>query len=198
MWERKKELQAKKEEIEKKLLDPQVQRDNLELQKYSILYHQVTTLLEKISQLEAVHQEMEEIRPMLNEKDPEICQLAEQELKELQKRQEVLEKEIKMLLLPKDPADEKDVIMEIRAAAGGEEAALFAADLFRMYANYAEKKNWKVEILSSNPTDLGGFKEIIFEIKGKGAYSRLKFEGVLTECKGFPLPKLLAGFILPL
>jgi peptide chain release factor 1 len=187
MWERKKELQAKKEEIEKKLLDPQVQRDNLELQKYSILYHQVTTLLEKISQLEAVHQEMEEIRPMLNEKDPEICQLAEQELKELQKRQEVLEKEIKMLLLPKDPADEKDVIMEIRAAAGGEEAALFAADLFRMYANYAEKKNWKVEILSSNPTDLGGFKEIIFEIKGKGAYSRLKFEGGAHRVQRVPI-----------
>ncbi|MGB9553789.1 MAG: PCRF domain-containing protein, partial [bacterium] len=175
MLERKKELQAKKEELEKKLLDPQVQKDNLELQKYSILYHQVTTLLEKISQLEAVKEEIEEIRPMLSEKDTEISQLAEQELKELQKRQEILEKEIKMLLLPKDPADEKDVIMEIRAAAGGEEAALFAADLFRMYANYAEKKNWKVEILSSNPTDLGGFKEIIFEIKGKGAYSRLKF-----------------------
>jgi peptide chain release factor 1 len=92
-----------------------------------------------------------------------------------------------MLLLPKDPADEKDVIMEIRAAAGGEEAALFAADLFRMYANYAEKKNWKVEILSSNPTDLGGFKEIIFEIKGKGAYSRLKFEGGAHRVQRVPI-----------
>lgn len=187
MLERKKELQAKKEELEKKLLDPQVQKDNLELQKYSILYHQVTTLLEKISQLEAVKEEIEEIRPMLNEKDTEISQLAEQELKELQKRQEILEKEIKTLLLPKDPADEKDVIMEIRAAAGGEEAALFAADLFRMYANYAEKRNWKVEILSSNPTDLGGFKEIIFEIKGKGAYSRLKFEGGAHRVQRVPI-----------
>lgn len=187
MLERKKELQAKKEELEKKLLDPQVQKDNLELQKYSILYHQVTTLLEKISQLEAVKEEIEEIRPMLNEKDTEISQLAEQELRELQKRQEILEKEIKTLLLPKDPADEKDVIMEIRAAAGGEEAALFAADLFRMYANYAEKRNWKVEILSSNPTDLGGFKEIIFEIKGKGAYSRLKFEGGAHRVQRVPI-----------
>lgn len=187
MLERKEKLQAKKEELEKKLLDPAVQKDNQALQMYSIAYHQVTSLLEKMSQLEELLEAIEKTRPLVSEKDPELSQLAEQELGRLQKRVDALEREIKMLLLPKDPADEKNVIVEIRAAAGGEEAALFAADLFRMYANYAEKKNWQVEILSSNPTDLGGFKEIIFEVKGRNVYSRLKFEGGAHRVQRVPV-----------
>jgi peptide chain release factor 1 len=187
MLERKKELLLKKEELEKKLLNPTVQQDNLALQKYSVSYHQVTTILKKMAELEGLKKTIEETRPLVSEKDPEISQLAEQELLMLQKQAEALEKGIKMLLLPKEPADEKNVIMEIRAAAGGEEAALFAADLFRMYANYAEKKSWQIEILSSNPTDLGGFKEIIFEIKGKKVYSRMKFEGGAHRVQRVPI-----------
>ncbi len=177
MLEQKEKIQFKKEELERRLLDPEVQQDQKALQKYSIAYHQVTTILEKMEELEEIQRAIEKTRPLLNEKDPELSLLAEQEIENLKNRENLLEKEIKKLLIPKDPADEKSVIVEIRAAAGGEEAALFAADLFRMYANYAEKKNWDLEILSSNPTDLGGFKEIIFGLRGKNVYSRLKFEG---------------------
>lgn len=177
MLEQKEKVKFKKEELERKLLDPEVQQDQKALQKFSIAYHQVTTILEKMEELEEIQRAIEKTRPLLNERDPELHLLAEQEIENLKNRGNLLEKEIKKLLIPKDPADEKSVIVEIRAAAGGEEAALFAADLFRMYANFAEKKNWDLEILSSNPTDLGGFKEIIFGLKGKNVYSRLKFEG---------------------
>ena len=122
-------------------------------------------------------QQLEEARAILEEEnDPELKELAKAEIDELEERIAVLEREIKRLLLPKDPRDEKNVIMEIRAGAGGEEAALFAADLFRMYSRYAERKGWDVEVLSAHPTGLDGYKEIIFLIKGKGAFSRLKYE----------------------
>ncbi|MCR4428763.1 MAG: peptide chain release factor 1 [Caldiserica bacterium] len=187
MLEQKEKIQTKKDELERKLLDPVVQQDPKALQKYSIAYHQVTSILEKMEELEEIQKAIEKTRPLLNEKDPELNLLAEQEIENLKIRESALEREIKILLVPKDPADEKSVIVEIRAAAGGEEAALFAADLFRMYANYAEKKNWELEILSSNPTDLGGFKEIIFGLKGKNVYSRLKFEGGAHRVQRVPV-----------
>jgi peptide chain release factor 1 len=126
-------------------------------------------------------------RAMLSEPDPELKALAEGEVAALTPRLEALEKELKSLLLPRDPRDERSVIVEIRAGTGGDEAGLFAADLFRMYSRYAEKHGWKTELLSQNDTGIGGFKEVIFEVKGKGAYSRLKFESGVHRVQRVPV-----------
>jgi len=120
------------------------------------------------------------------ENDAELVALAKADVENLTPKIETLEKEIKGLLAPKDPRDEKNVIMEIRAGAGGDEAAIFAADLFRMYARYAEEKKWKVEILSENAIGVGGYKEIIFEVKGKGAFSKLKYESGVHRVQRVP------------
>ena len=121
------------------------------------------------------------------EKDPEMAELAALELEELLPRQEVLESEIRALLIPKDPRDARNVIVEIRAGTGGDESAIFAADLFRMYSKYAENRRWHIEILSANEIGVGGFKEISFMIKGKGAYSRMKFESGTHRVQRVPV-----------
>ncbi|MFS8544492.1 MAG: peptide chain release factor 1, partial [Limnochordales bacterium] len=118
--------------------------------------------------------------------DPEMRELAREELARLSQREAELEKELRVLLLPKDPNDEKNIIVEIRAGAGGEEAALFAADLFRMYSRYAENRGWRVEMMSASPTELGGFKEVIFMVHGKNAYSRLKYESGVHRVQRVP------------
>ncbi len=128
-----------------------------------------------------------EAQSLLDSDDPELIELAESEIGELEPRIAQLEEELKMMLLPKDPRDERNVIMEIRAGTGGDEAALFAADLFRMYNRYAERQRWEVEILSSNEIGIGGFKEVAFLIKGKGAYSRLKFESGVHRVQRVPV-----------
>src|SRR5699024_5019275 len=121
--------------------------------------------------------ELEDAKEMLNDHlDDEMVEMVKTEIEELTERNEQLEEQMKMLLLPKDPNDEKNVIMEIRAAAGGDEAALFAGDLYRMYSRYAEANRWKTEVIEAHTTGVGGFKEIIFMIHGKGAFSKLKFE----------------------
>ncbi|MGQ9573658.1 MAG: peptide chain release factor 1, partial [Dehalococcoidia bacterium] len=119
--------------------------------------------------------------------DPELAAMAREEAAELAEERQRLEDEIRLALLPKDPYDERPVIMEIRAAAGGEEAALFAADLFRMYSRYAERQGWPVEVMSSHPSDLGGFREIVYEVRGRGAYSRLKYEGGAHRVQRIPV-----------
>jgi peptide chain release factor 1 len=129
---------------------------------------------------------LEEAETLLGETDEELRQLAEADVAELRPQLEGLEGELKSLLLPKDPRDERNVIVEIRAGTGGDEAGLFAADLFRLFTRYAERKNWKVEILSQNETGIGGFKEIIFMVKGRGAYSRLKFESGVHRVQRVP------------
>ncbi len=121
-----------------------------------------------------------------SEADPGMRELAQLEIQTIQPEIAALEKSIKTLMLPKDPRDERNVIMEIRAGAGGDEAGLFAADLFRMYSRYSDKHNWKIEIISQNETGIGGFKEVIFMIKGKGAYSRLKFESGVHRVQRIP------------
>ncbi len=144
-------------------------------------------LVQKAAEYRKVLQQVTEARQMAESgDDPELKELAKEELAELEPRQAQLEAEIKRMLLPKDPRDDRNVIIEIRAGTGGEEAALFAADLFRMYARYAERKGWKVEVMSSNETGLGGFKEITFLIKGQGAYSRLKYEAGVHRVQRVP------------
>src|SRR5207244_7909712 len=123
---------------------------------------------------------------MREETDPELKSMANEELASLESRLTRCEDDLKMLLLPKDPNDERNVILEIRAGAGGDEAGLFVSDVFRMYSRYAESQRWKVEILSSNPTGIGGFKEIIAMIEGKGVYSRLKYESGVHRVQRVP------------
>jgi peptide chain release factor 1 len=132
-------------------------------------------------------QEIEANRDLLNEADEAMREMAKEEMAALRARKEQLEERLKYLLLPKDPNDSKNVIFEIRAGTGGEEAALFAAELSRMYTRYAENRGWRVEVMSSNPTGLGGLKEIILLVEGKGAYSRLKFEGGVHRVQRVPV-----------
>ncbi len=144
-------------------------------------------IVEKAREYRQTVKSLEEAKAILaSEKDPELVALADSEVLELSPRIEALETEIKNLLVPKDPRDEKNVIVEIRAGAGGDEAAIFAGDLFRMYSRYADRQRWKSEILSENAIGIGGYKEIIFEIRGKGAYSKLKYESGVHRVQRVP------------
>jgi peptide chain release factor 1 len=130
---------------------------------------------------------LEEARTVAgSEEDPEMRQLAESEITDLEPRIAALEKELRLMLVPKDPRDEKNVFVEVRAGTGGEEAAIFAADLYRMYTRYAERQGWKVEMMDSNAIGVGGFKEVVFQVKGKGAYSKLKYESGVHRVQRVP------------
>ena len=140
------------------------------------------TIVTKAQEYRQVLQRLEEARALQNTEDEELRQMALSEIAELSPQQEKLETELKNLLIPKDPRDERNVIVEIRGGTGGDEAALFAADLFRMYSYYAEQRGWTIEIFSQNEIGIGGYKEIIFIVKGRGAYSRLKYEFGRSSC----------------
>lgn len=143
-------------------------------------------VVEKGARYQQVQKQLEEARMLLDSGDADMHDLAQQEIHELEPELEKLEREMKALLLPKDPRDESNVFMEIRAGAGGDEAGLFAAELLRMYTHYAESKRWSVEIISANETGIGGFKEVIALVKGKGAYSRLKYESGVHRVQRIP------------
>lgn len=166
--------------IEENITDYQLVAD---LSKEKADLEEIVTKARKYSQTLAAINEAEEL---IESDDEELRSLAREDLDKLKPQVEELEDELKSLLIPKDPRDMRNVIMEIRAGTGGDEAGLFAADLFRMYTRYAEKKNWKVEVLSQNETGIGGLKEIIFQIKGKRAYSRLKFESGVHRVQRIP------------
>ena len=181
------EIEDRYLEIEKQLADPDVYSDYERFKKLAKEKAELEPIVEKFREFKEVMERVAESRQIIDEEeDEELVELAKEELKELEKRQEELEKELKVLLLPKDPNDEKNIFLEIRAAAGGEEAALFAADLFRMYSRYAERKGWKVQVLDANVTGRGGFKEIVALIEGRGAYSRLKFESGVHRVQRIP------------
>ena len=144
-------------------------------------------IVHKAAQYRQLIKSIEEAKQLLSSDDEGMRALATEDLQTLEPQVESLEKDLKNLLLPKDPRDQRNVIMEIRAGTGGDEAALFAADLYRLYVRYAEKKSWKIEILSQNEIGIGGFKEIIFMVKGKGAYSRLKFESGVHRVQRVPV-----------
>lgn len=156
----------------------EISREKSSIEKIASEYKNYKTILEEIEKIKSL---------IHSEKDLELKEIAEEELKELVRLKEEKEELLKELLTPKDTSDEKDAIVEIRAGTGGEEASLFAADLFRMYVKYAEKKNWKVNVISSNSTGLGGYKEIIFEVKGKGAYGKLKYESGIHRVQRIPI-----------
>jgi peptide chain release factor 1 len=144
------------------------------------------TIVTKAAKYRQVLKGLDEAQAMINSGDTEMLELAEADLQSLQPQSEQLFKELKSLLVPKDPRDDHNVIFEIRAGTGGDEAGLFAADLFRMYTRYAERRNWTIEILSESETGIGGYKEIIFSIKGRGAYSRMKYESGVHRVQRVP------------
>src|ERR1700690_2861974 len=179
-------LEQKYDEINTTLMDPEVLSNNLEYQKHSKEQSDLRPIYEKIQDYKKVLSEIGDAEDMIKNGDGELRDLAREELEELKKRKTVLEDELKFMLLPKDPRDDRNVILEIRGGTGGEEAALFAASLFRMYSKYAEARRWKIEVIYSNPTGLGGLKEIVASIIGKGAYNRLKYESGVHRVQRVP------------
>jgi peptide chain release factor 1 len=177
MFDRLQAVEDRYEKLNELLSDPDIVNDPKKLRDYSKEQSDIAETVQTYREYKKKKQQYQEAKEMLEEKlDPEMREMVKEELHDLEGQLEDLEEQLKILLLPKDPNDDKNVIMEIRGAAGGEEAALFAGDLYRMYSRYAESKGWKTEVIDANPTGLGGYKEIIFMIQGKGAYSRLKFE----------------------
>ncbi|BAQ09894.1 peptide chain release factor 1 [Bacillus sp. OxB-1] len=177
MFERLQAVEDRYEHLNELLSDPEVVSDMTKLREYSKEQSGLQETVETYRSYKQVKSELDSAKEMLQESlDDDMKELVKLEVAELSDRIEELEAQLKLLLVPKDPNDSKNVIMEIRGAAGGDEAALFAASLFRMYSRYAEHNNWKIEVMDSSPTELGGFKEIIFLVNGAGAYSKLKFE----------------------
>ncbi len=180
-------IENKYEELTALISDPQIIQDQERWRQLVKSHAELEDVVIKYREYKKTVKDIEELEALLKEeKDPELREMAEEELENLEARKEKLEREIKILLLPRDPNDEKNVIMEIRAGTGGEEAALFGADLLKMYLRYAERMGWKTEFLSSNITDLGGVKEVVVSIQGKGAYSRLKFESGVHRVQRVP------------
>lgn len=184
MFEKLEAIEKRYEELTGKISDPEVIANQNDWRQFMKEHAELEPIVEKYREYKKTKQSMEEAGEMLN--DPELKELAEVEMLEAKEKLPQIEEEIKILLLPKDKDDDKNVICEIRGGAGGDEAALFAGTLFRMYSMYAERKHWKLEILNENATELGGYKEISFMITGKGAYSKLKFESGVHRVQRVP------------
>ena len=174
MFQKLEDVEKRYEDLTKKISDPEVIAQNKEWQKMMKEHSELTPIVEKYREYKKLQKSIKDSEEMLS--DPELKELAQDEIKNAKERLPQIEEEIKILLIPKDPDDDKNTICEIRAGTGGGEAALFAGELFRMYSMYSERKHWKLEVLNENATELGGYKEITFMISGKGVYSRMKFE----------------------
>jgi peptide chain release factor 1 len=181
------EVEKRYEELERLMSDPGLANLQREYSKLAKERSELEEIVVSYREWRKVEQEIQENRQLLEENDEAIRELAKEEVNALRQREQDLENRLKYLILPKDPNDSKNVIIEIRAGTGGDEAALFAGELYRMYSRYAESRGWRVEILTSSPTGLGGFKEIILMVEGKGAYSRLKFEGGVHRVQRVPI-----------
>jgi len=180
-------IEEKYENLSKSISDPEIIANQELWRKYCKEHADLTPIVNKYREYKKLKDTIAEAKELLNEKlDKDFREMVEAELEESKEQIQVVENELKILLLPKDPNDDKNVIVEIRGGAGGEEAALFAADLLRMYSRYAETKHLKVEMMNSNPTDIGGYKEVSFMIEGHGAYSRLKFESGVHRVQRIP------------
>lgn len=188
MFDKLQGIEDKLEKINSSLCDPEVVSNQEEYKKLMREAKTLTPIVEKFREYKKANSDLTEAKEMLADSslDKEFRDMASEEATKAQKKTEELKEELKVLLLPKDPNDYKNVIVEIRGGAGGEEAALFAGSLFRMYSMYAERKGWKTEIMNENPTELGGYKEISFMIEGEGAYSRLKFESGVHRVQRVP------------
>ena len=188
MFDRLESISRHYEEIQRFMTEPDIVNDTekyLRLMRESSELEPLYTTYKRY--LEAVAGEKEALEMLASEKDPEMIELAKAELAEAKENQPTLIKELQILLLPKDENDDKNIIMEIRGGAGGDEAALFAAELYRMYINYAERRGYKTELMSVNETGIGGMKEVVFVVTGKGAYSRLKYEAGVHRVQRVPV-----------
>ncbi|MGM7634750.1 peptide chain release factor 1 [Bacillus sp. Hm123] len=177
MFDRLQAVEDRYEKLNELLSDPEIVNDPKKLRDYSKEQSDIQETVEVYREYKEAKSQHQDAKVMLEEKlDAEMREMVKEELHELERNLETYEEQLKILLIPKDPNDDKNVIMEIRGAAGGDEAALFAGNLYRMYSRYAEVQGWKTEVIEASPTGLGGYKEIIFMINGKGAFSKMKFE----------------------
>ncbi|MEZ0324208.1 MAG: peptide chain release factor 1 [Hydrogenothermaceae bacterium] len=180
-------IREKVKKLEYLLADPEILKDQSKLQSLGKEYKDLSEILQMYEQYQDIQRQIEEVKQLVaNTPEDDLRALAEEELESLKQQEKDIEKKIEISLLPKDPNDEKNVILEIRQGAGGDEASLFAAELFRMYQRYAERHGWKTEILSLHPTEKGGIKEVIALIKGQGTYSRLKYESGVHRVQRVP------------
>jgi len=174
------------EELSRLLSTAEVQADPNEMRKHAKALAELEPLVEKYREYKTVASEIAQAEEMLAGNDPDMRDLAKEELKSLTARRDAMIADLKVLLIPKDPNDQKNVVLEIRAGTGGDEAALFAGELFRMYSKYAERQGWKIEVMSSSDTGVGGLKEVIATIEGRGAYSKLKYESGVHRVQRVP------------
>jgi peptide chain release factor 1 len=188
MLDKVKLVEERYEELNQLMADPEVVTDHVRVTEYAQEQAEIEELVQAYRRYKALEAELADTRELLDlEEGAEMLELAEQEVARLEGELETLYDRMRLLLLPKDPNDEKNVIMEIRAGAGGDEAGIFASDLYRMYTRYAEAQRWKTDMLSAHSTGVGGFKEVILEIAGKGAYSRLKYESGVHRVQRVPI-----------
>jgi peptide chain release factor 1 len=181
-------VEERYEELTRLMADPEVASDYERVAEYAKERAELEDVVSAYRTYKHAMEELEETRALLAEdSDPELQELAEAEVARLESQLEELESQLRQLLLPKDPRDRRNVIIEIRAGAGGDEAGLFAADLYRMYTRYAEQRGWKTELLSGHSTGIGGFKEVVFDVRGQGAFSRLKFESGVHRVQRIPI-----------
>jgi peptide chain release factor 1 len=177
VFDRLQSVEDRYERLNELLSDPEIINDSKKLREYSKEQANIQETVQTYRQYKEAREQFQDAKEMLEEKlDAEMREMVKEEVNELEELIEELQGKLKILLIPKDPNDDKNVIFEIRGAAGGDEAALFAASLYRMYTRYAESQGWKIEVIDANPTGIGGFKEVIFMINGTGAYSKLKYE----------------------
>jgi peptide chain release factor 1 len=180
-------VETRYNELNEQMAQPDVATDHLRMQQIAREQRELEEVVTAFRAYREVERQIDDAQALLDDgADPELRELAQDELEQLGRRREALDQRIKLLLLPSDPNDSKNVIFEVRQGEGGDESALFAADLFRMYTRYAERRGWKVEVVNANENGIGGFKEIIFEIQGDGAYSRLKYEGGVHRVQRVP------------
>jgi peptide chain release factor 1 len=188
MWDKLETMEKRYQELEQQIATPEIAADPKQLQKLAQERAGLEDVVTKYRQYKTTAKTLEETKAMLNGRlDEEMAALVKQEIVSLESQLEHRLQELKRVLVPKDPNDEKNIIVEIRAGAGGEEAGLFAADLFRMYSRYAQSKGWEVDIISASESGIGGFKEIIFEVRGRGAFSRFKYERGVHRVQRVPV-----------
>ncbi len=187
MNERLEQLLARYRELEDEIQNPDLARDQKRYRDAMREHAHLAELSQAAVALQTIEREIDEATALLQaEKDPDMREMAREELKALEEQLEKKDEELKFLLIPRDPLDEKNIIMEIRGGAGGDEAALFAADLFRMYSRFAERKGWKIEVMDLNETELGGYKEIVFSVSGKNVYENLRYESGVHRVQRVP------------
>ena len=186
MFERLEQIEARYESLGQQLADPEIISDQPKYQKIAKQHRDLEAMVDKYREYKQVSQGVADTKAMMQESDPELRAMAEEELLKLEERMPPIEEELKILLLPKDPNDEKNVIIEIRAGTGGDEASLFAAEIFRMYSRFAEQHRWKVEVLSSSESSVGGLKEVIAIIEGGHVYSQMKYESGVHRVQRVP------------